>query len=314
MIDFYPFILSLNSQLFLTMNYSRFRNILTQYNRQNLSTKKLIKVKTVNLAHLQSVKYSSTKMSPKKIGFIMTEDGEKWKGEAGIGKYFLQRFQQVDDSFEYEVIHGVTGSLPKISQLPNYIGFVISGSHHSVNDPYQWIMNLQNFIIQLDQYNKENRNKPVRLFGICYGHQLIAKTFGGVVQPIGDGKFIYGAEKVNFTNKLSDEVWFKQALQYHSSNIMVAQSHGEEVYTVPKNAITVASSTTCKAEALLYDDHILSFQGHPELENETLGRIIGGNLIRKKIIDRQALERGNGNARMVPADTLTGMVLAFLNH
>ena len=252
-------------------------------------------------------------MFPNKIGFIITSNTESWKGEEGKGKYYKKRFSKVDDSFEYEVIYGVTGSLPDISEFPNYLGFVISGSHHSVNDPYQWIMNLQNFIIQLDQYNKENKKKPVRLFGICWGHQIIAKAFGGVVQPIGDKKFIYGAERIIFNSKIKAEPWFEKALK-GEDEIMICQVHGEEVSKVPDNAIVVASSKKCETEALVYGDNIFSTQGHPEFEIEIMTHLVGCNFLKNKIINSQEFEIGKRQVETVPYDLITGFVLEFLKH
>ena len=253
-------------------------------------------------------------MVVKKIGIIITTDAQNKLGESGKGRYFIERFSKVDDTFEYEVIPGVTGALPKLSELSNYFGFIISGSGYSVNDPYQWIMNLQNFIIQLDQYNKENKNKPVRLFGICYGHQLIAKTFGGVVQPIKDNKFIYGAEKITFNSDVSSKSWFQKALN-GEREMMICQVHGEEVSQVPSNAIVLASSESCETEAFVYEgDDIFSTQGHPEFEIDIMENLVGFKLMEKELITREQFEKGNEQVKTVPYDQVTAFVLEFLKH
>ncbi|XP_066910306.1 uncharacterized protein [Clytia hemisphaerica] len=252
-------------------------------------------------------------MSPNKIGLIITSNTEAWKGEAGKGEYYKKRFSKVDNTFDYEVIYGVTGSLPDISEFPNYLGFVISGSHHSVNDPYQWIMNLQNFIIQLDQYNKETDNKPVRLFGICFGHQIIAKTFGGLVQPIANNKWIYGAEKIIFNSTITPESWFQKALKCENE-VMMCQVHSEEVSKVPNNAIVVAASNTCETEALAYGGNIFSTQGHPEFEIEVMTNLVGCNFLKNNMITSEEFEIGKQQVETVPYDLVTGFVLGFLKH
>ena len=253
-----------------------------------------------------------------KIGIVITEDGPHWGGEAGIGCYFTKRFKHVSDSFDYHIFHGVSGVLPQPEQFSGYIGFVISGSRHSVNDNCEWIENCRIFIRQLADHNKMNTtSEPVRLFGICYGHQLIATAFGGLVKsiiPYSDGPtFIFGAEKVEFTQQLTEKTWFTDIFK-GDREAMVVQSHGEEVSVIPDNAVNVGRSTTCQNEVLMYGDNIISFQGHPELEVETLERIIGTRLLKAERVTREYHEQGMNNARKVPSDSLTKFVLSFLNH
>ncbi len=54
--------------------------------------------------------------------------------------------------------------------------FIISGSRCSVNDSSQWIRNLEEFIIA--GYKKH------KFLGICFGHQILAKSLGSDIARV----------------------------------------------------------------------------------------------------------------------------------
>ena len=200
----------------------------------------------------------------------------------------------------------------RVPDLPNYSGFVISGSHFSVNDPHEWIRNLERFVLQLNEFNQNNKDiKPVKLFGICYGHQLIAKAFGGVVKPNSKGKFIFGAERIELNKEIYSKKWY-QEIFHDTTHFNIMQSHGEEVSKIPTNAKNVGKSLNCSNEALAYGDNILTFQGHPELTFDKLSKIIGERLLRNGKLTDTEHNIAIARAKEVDSSSLTSMILRFL--
>lgn len=249
----------------------------------------------------------------KTIGLIMTEDSKKnWEGEAGLGRYFLDRFNKANDSLHYQVLHGVTGPLPKIEDFSRFSAFVISGSHHSVNDPYQWVRNLEEFVRNVDKYNHEHAEyERIKLLGICYGHQLIAKALGGKVEAIKHpNKFIFGSETIELTEKICEKEWFKDVFGKQKKTFRMMQVHGEEVTVLPDNAIIVGHSETCQNEIAIYGDTILTFQGHPEFTVDVMEgiskRLANSNLTEKLI------EEGRLSSQLGETDVMVKLATSFL--
>ncbi|MBT4760629.1 MAG: GMP synthase [Bdellovibrionaceae bacterium] len=96
----------------------------------------------------------------------------------------------------------------------------------------------------------------MKLLGICFGHQIIAKALGGEVKASNKGWGV-GVRKSILKNK---KQWMAPELDQFS----LLYSHQDQVSRLPKEAEQLFFSDFCEFEAYQVGDHILSIQGHPE--------------------------------------------------
>ena len=82
------------------------------------------------------------------------------------------------EPIEFAIFEVVNGQYPKA--VNDCDGYVITGSHESVYDQSDWIIELKDFVRELN----ETKKKTV---GICFGHQLIAHTLGGLTGQASKG-------------------------------------------------------------------------------------------------------------------------------
>jgi len=113
------------------------------------------------------------------------------------------------------------------------------------------------------------------ILGICYGHQIIGSAFGAPMRDL--GQMLRGYEKVSVVRNhpLFDGL---------PAELVVAESHRQELTKVPDEFQHLAQSTTSKVEAIVHQSRpIYGVQFHPERSNENHphGRIIIQNLLKQ---------------------------------
>jgi len=113
------------------------------------------------------------------------------------------------------------------------------------------------------------------ILGICYGHQIIGSAFGAPMRDL--GQMLRGYEKVSVVRNhpLFDGL---------PAELVVAESHRQELTKVPNEFQHLAQSTTSKVEAIVHQSRpIYGVQFHPERSNESHphGRIIIQNLLKQ---------------------------------
>jgi GMP synthase-like glutamine amidotransferase len=113
------------------------------------------------------------------------------------------------------------------------------------------------------------------ILGICYGHQIIGSAFGAPMRDL--GQMLRGYEKVSVVRKhpLFDGL---------PSDLVVAESHRQELTKVPDEFQHLAQSTTSKVEAIVHRSRsIYGVQFHPErsTDDHPHGRFIIQNLLKQ---------------------------------
>ena len=112
----------------------------------------------------------------------------------------------------------------------------------------------------------------VPILGICYGHQLLAHSLGGVVS--GGKSKEFGKQEV-FLDKsvLFEEITSPQTVWF---------SHGDEVKTLPEGFTKIASSQTCSNAAMQdVERKFFGLQFHPEVVHTPCGKKILENFLFK---------------------------------
>ncbi len=138
---------------------------------------------------------------------------------------------------DYTVID-VTGRAP-LPDVDRFDGYILTGSEKGVYDEASWMQPLRDFLVEA-----RNAGKPI--FGICFGHQIMADVFGGKAEKVGAAEvgvreFELGGEAVK------GHVW-----------------HQDQVTEVPPGARVIGSADYCPVAALAYDFPAMSVQFHPE--------------------------------------------------
>jgi GMP synthase-like glutamine amidotransferase len=127
--------------------------------------------------------------------------------------------------------------------------YLITGSRESVYDDQPWIHRLGQFVRELDAARH-------KLVGICFGHQLIAHVLGGETRAADVG----WAVGVQETQVLTPAEWM---LPYRE-RFGLLSSHKDQVVRLPERAKRFAATSQCPNSGFTIDEHILTFQGHPE--------------------------------------------------
>ena len=128
-------------------------------------------------------------------------------------------------------------------------GWIVTGSPHGVYEDHSWIPTVSRLI-----NNVYEANLPI--FGVCFGHQLIAQALGGHVEKSekgwGLGLHTYQVNnKPDYMSNLSEKV---------TLNIC----HQDQVLRPPQGATVYAKSEFCENAGFYIKDKVLTMQAHPE--------------------------------------------------
>lgn len=160
---------------------------------------------------------------------------------------FQQLFHSVDNQIKFKIYQVINGEYPE--SIDTCDAYLITGSKYSAYDNEPWIIQLNDYIVSLNQQRK-------KLIGICLGHQLIAHALGGMVKK-NDKGWCVG----NTNSHIKKEKTWMQPMK-KSFSLLV--SHQDQVHKLPDQAELIASSKLCPYSSFQIADHILTFQGHPE--------------------------------------------------
>tara|TARA_Y100001960_G_scaffold85359_1_gene91223 strand:- start:1467 stop:2150 length:684 start_codon:yes stop_codon:yes gene_type:complete len=140
-------------------------------------------------------------------------------------------------------------------------GWIITGSPRSVYDEDDWMLRLEDSIRGVG-------NKGLPIFGICFGHQIIAKSFGGKVELNPKG-WELGSHTITLTDKGKKSSLFKNL----PIEMIVYESHQDHISILPDNAIKLAYNDKC-IQAFQLFDYIFSVQFHPEFSLEIMKKYV----------------------------------------
>lgn len=160
---------------------------------------------------------------------------------------FDQLLKQVDSEIELSVFNVIEGEYPE--NIHEFDGYVTTGSRYGAEDDLPWIHDLIGFVQTLHR-------EKIKLVGICFGHQIIAKALGGLVVKSEKGWGV--GVSINKVAKHLD--WMQPA----KPEMQLLVSHQDQVIKLPENSVVLATSDFCPAYMYSVDEYFLSIQGHPE--------------------------------------------------
>ena len=159
---------------------------------------------------------------------------------------------------------------------------IITGSPAMVTDRAPWSERTADWLRQAAGY-------PLPILGICYGHQLLAHAFGGVV-----GNHPHGTEVG------SVDIWqTPTARQDPLFSVLPRQfighvTHTQSVLTLPPGARLLAHNDYEPHQAFVLGEQIWGVQFHPEFNQEITRHYI--------VAQQEALERQGRDVPQLYAD------------
>ena len=172
-----------------------------------------------------------------------------WQDDNGItdAEKFIDLLQPLGTGVRIDVFYVAENEFPNRSD--DYDGYLVTGSPASVHDDFDWIGRLCALLVEADNGGK-------RIFACCFGHQLIAKLFGGEVGG-NEGGWLIG----NYALEIRHGYEWMQPL---TSVTSLYHFNQERVTRLPAAATGFADSEAYPDFAYTLGDNILCVQGHPE--------------------------------------------------
>ncbi|WP_133010396.1 glutamine amidotransferase-related protein [Marinomonas flavescens] len=163
---------------------------------------------------------------------------------------FARQLTSIEPALEFEIYDVRLNEFPQNSASCD--GWLITGSKFNSYDDEPWILRLCDFIREIDSTQQT-------LVGICFGHQIIARALGGTVtkSPAGWGVGVHHYQNLGKIPTLPD-----------ATDIAFCAFHQDQVIEKPEKLDVFLTSDFCEFAGFIYQDRILTFQGHPEFSKD----------------------------------------------
>ncbi|WEN15413.1 glutamine amidotransferase [Rhodanobacter sp. AS-Z3] len=149
-------------------------------------------------------------------------------------------------------------------------GAIITGSAAMVTERADWSERTAGWI-------RSAMDISLPLFGVCYGHQLMAHALGGTVGYLPGGREI-GTQAIELTAAGRQDALARGL----PPSFRAHTTHEQSVLEAPNDADVLACSARDPHQWLRYGSHALSVQFHPEFNAEVMRAYI-----RRKHADMQ---------------------------
>lgn len=172
-----------------------------------------------------------------------------WADDLGItdAQKFVDLLQPLNNEARFDTYFTSQNQFP--DSLDSFDAILVTGSPCSVHDDHDWIRRLMELIRHSDDAGKI-------VIGSCFGHQLVAKVFGGEVGHNENGWLIgnYPVQiKANYD-------WMQPPAKLTS----LYHFNKERVTRLPTGAKSFADTEEYSDYGYTIGDNIMCFQGHPE--------------------------------------------------
>jgi GMP synthase (glutamine-hydrolysing) len=135
------------------------------------------------------------------------------------------------------------------------LGVVITGAHCMVTDNLPWSLAIERWLPGLI-------DAEVPILGICYGHQLLGRALGGIVEDHPAGKEV-GTFEIQLTPAKADDPLFCRLPE----RFPVHATHTQSVTTLPPGAILLAGNDFEPHHAMRIGNNAWGVQFHPEYDS-----------------------------------------------
>ncbi|MGH7619692.1 MAG: glutamine amidotransferase-related protein [Gemmatimonadaceae bacterium] len=127
--------------------------------------------------------------------------------------------------------------------------WITTGSRASVYDDAAWIRTLERFVRQI-----ADSDRP--FVGVCFGHQLLARTLGADVKRAPGGWGV-GVLPMRVVHR---EDWMAPAL----STVRLQYMHADQVMEPPDGATLLGEATHCPVAMFQQGPRLMGIEAHPE--------------------------------------------------
>ncbi|MCE9667533.1 glutamine amidotransferase [Myxococcus stipitatus] len=166
-----------------------------------------------------------------------------------------------------------------------YDAVLMTGSPLSVTQLAPWMTRAADFMLTAAE-----RGRPV--LGVCFGHQLLARAYGGHVARNPEGRET-GTVTVSLTDAGRADALFDGVPEHFEAQA----THEDVVIQVPEGARVLAGNRNTAAQALAFRANVRGVQFHPEAPPEALRAVIEA---RCEGLEAEAVSRGERPGQCVP--------------
>jgi GMP synthase (glutamine-hydrolysing) len=213
-----------------------------------------------------------------------------------VGQWFKRHFTDVSD-IDVQVARPDDG--PLHFNPENFDGLILSGSPRDAWDRQDPVND------QLIEVAALCRDKNLPFLGVCYGHQILARALGGVVERHPDGLEL-GTVAVRLTDAGRKCPVFDEL----PSSFDVMEGHVDYVTGLPDGCHHLISGDHTPMQGIGYNGFMFGVQFHPEMNPEILRYLWTARLETWR--ERVTFDLDERLKSFRPADSSAKVLLNFL--